>query len=100
MRNFISGVALMQERTSKILSRAMNNRLRFVLLSALSVALIVNTVIAKSVAVDFRGMDTHGSGATRGDFKSGNPSNYPRGLGPQRDEVRIKNYVRCVRKLK
>jgi len=56
--------------------------------------------IAFGKAVDFRGMDTHGSGATRGDFKSGNPSNYPRGLGPQRDEVRIKNYVRCVRKLK
>lgn len=56
--------------------------------------------IAFGKAVDFRGMDTHGSGATRGDFKSGNPSNYSRGLGPQRDEVRIKNYVRCVRKLK
>ena len=56
--------------------------------------------IAFGKAVDFRGMDTHGSGAARGDFKSGNPSDYPRGLGPQRDEVRIKNYVRCVRKLK
>ena len=56
--------------------------------------------IAFGKAVDFRGMDTHGSGATRGDFKSGNPSNYSRGLGPQRDEVRIKNCVRGVRKLK
>jgi len=51
-------------------------------------------------AVDFRGMDTHGSGALRGDLKSGNASDFPTGLGPQRDEVRIMNYVRCVRTMK
>lgn len=55
--------------------------------------------IAFGKAVDFRGMDTHGAGATRGDFKSGDPSNFSHGLGPQRDEIRINNYVRCVRKV-
>jgi len=42
------------------------------------------------------GVDTHGAGAQRSDPKVGNPADYS-SLGGQRDEVRIKNYVRCVR---
>ncbi|MHC4511132.1 MAG: Lcl C-terminal domain-containing protein [Planctomycetota bacterium] len=42
-------------------------------------------------------MNAHGAGAQRSDPKSGDPADYPRGLGPQGDEIRIYNYVRCVR---
>lgn len=42
-------------------------------------------------------MNAHGAGAVRSDPKSGNPALYSRGKGPQGDEVRIYNYVRCVR---
>jgi hypothetical protein len=42
-------------------------------------------------------MDVHGAGAQRCDIKSGNPSELPRGRGPQGDVMRIYNYVRCVR---
>lgn len=42
-------------------------------------------------------MDAHGAGAVRGDPKSGDPGKFPDGLGPQADEIRIYNYVRCVR---
>ncbi len=42
-------------------------------------------------------MNAHGAGAQRSDPKSGDPADYPNGLGPQGDEVRINNYVRCVR---
>lgn len=42
-------------------------------------------------------IDAHGAGAMRGDPKSGNPASYSGGRGPQGDEVRIYNYVRCVR---
>lgn len=42
-------------------------------------------------------MDVHGAGAQRSDPKSGDPSNYPEGHGPQGDAIRIYNYVRCVR---
>ncbi len=43
-----------------------------------------------------RGVDVHGAGAQRSDPKTGNPSDYS-SLGPQQDEVRVDNYVRCVR---
>ncbi|MFH2133679.1 MAG: DUF1566 domain-containing protein [Pseudomonadota bacterium] len=43
-----------------------------------------------------QGVDVHGAGAQRSDPKQGRPSDYP-SLGPQQDEVRIDNYVRCVR---
>lgn len=43
-------------------------------------------------------MDAHGAGAVRSDPKEGNPGDWPDGLGPQQDEIRILNYVRCVRK--
>lgn len=43
-----------------------------------------------------QGVDVHGAGAQRSDPKSGRASDYP-SLGPQQDEVRIENYVRCVR---
>jgi len=42
-------------------------------------------------------LDVHGSGAQRSDPKSGDPSDYPTGRGPQGDAVRIYNLVRCVR---
>jgi hypothetical protein len=42
-------------------------------------------------------MNAHGAGAQRSDPKSGDPANYRNGLGPQGDEIRIYNYVRCVR---
>jgi hypothetical protein len=42
-------------------------------------------------------MNAHGAGAVRSDPKSGDPSGWPNGLGPQSDKIRIHNYVRCVR---
>ena len=42
-------------------------------------------------------IDVHGAGAQRSDFKSGDPSAYPQGHGPQGDDIRIDNAVRCVR---
>ena len=42
------------------------------------------------------GLDTHGAGAQRSDPKTGSATNFG-SLGGQEDEVRIKNYVRCVR---
>ena len=41
--------------------------------------------------------DVHGAGAQRSDPKTGDPSDYPYGHGPQGDVIRIKNFVRCVR---
>ena len=42
-------------------------------------------------------VNAHGAGAVRSDPKTGNPSLWKNGLGPQGDEIRIYNYVRCVR---
>ncbi|HNQ69390.1 MAG TPA: DUF1566 domain-containing protein, partial [Bacteroidales bacterium] len=42
-------------------------------------------------------LDVHGAGAQRSDPKTGNPSDYPHGHGPQGDVIRIYNYVRLVR---
>lgn len=42
-------------------------------------------------------LDVHGAGCQRSDPKSGDPSLFPQGRGPQGDEVRIFNLVRCVR---
>ncbi|MFC1736617.1 DUF1566 domain-containing protein, partial [Candidatus Hydrogenedentota bacterium] len=42
-------------------------------------------------------VNAHGAGAQRSDPKSGDPADYPEGLGPQKDQIRIYNYVRCVR---
>jgi hypothetical protein len=42
-------------------------------------------------------LNVHGAGAQRSDPKSGDPDDYPYGHGPQGDEIRIYNYVRCVR---
>ena len=42
-------------------------------------------------------MNVHGAGAQRSDPKTGNPRDYPYGRGPQGDDIRIYNYVRCVR---
>lgn len=42
-------------------------------------------------------LDVHGAGAQRSDPKAGDPSDVPRGRGPQGDVIRILNYVRLVR---
>ena len=42
-------------------------------------------------------MDVHGAGAQRSDPKTGDPSAWPHGNGPQGDVVRVFNYVRAVR---
>ncbi len=42
-------------------------------------------------------INAHGAGAVRSDPKEGDPGRWPNGLGPQADEIRINNYVRCVR---
>lgn len=42
-------------------------------------------------------IDVHGAGAQRSDPKSGSPTAYPTGRGPQGDAIRINNYARCVR---
>ena len=42
-------------------------------------------------------LNAHGAGAVRSDPKDGNPDDWPEGRGPQADEIRINNYVRCVR---
>jgi hypothetical protein len=42
-------------------------------------------------------LDVHGAGAQRSDPKSGDPAWFPYGRGPQGDQIRIRNYVRCVR---
>ena len=42
-------------------------------------------------------VNVHGAGAQRSDPKSGDPSDWPYGRGPQGDEIRIYNYVRAVR---
>jgi hypothetical protein len=42
-------------------------------------------------------VDVHGAGAQRSDPKSGDPSRYPTGRGPQGDEIRILLYARAVR---
>lgn len=42
-------------------------------------------------------MDVHGAGAQRSDPKSGDPTDYSSGHGPQGDVVYIYNYARCVR---
>jgi hypothetical protein len=44
-------------------------------------------------------MDVHGAGAQRSDPKSGNPSRYSEGHGPQGDDIRINNYVLLVRNI-
>ena len=42
-------------------------------------------------------MDVHGAGAQRSDPKSGDPSQFEGGRGPQGDVIRIYNYARAVR---
>ncbi|MFI3323473.1 MAG: hypothetical protein SNG59_01995, partial [Rikenellaceae bacterium] len=44
-------------------------------------------------------VDVHGAGSQRSDPKSGDPSIYADGHGPQGDVVRTYNYVRLVRDL-
>jgi len=44
-------------------------------------------------------LDVHGAGAQRSDPKTGDPSDFPTGHGPQGDAIRIFNYVRLVRNM-
>jgi hypothetical protein len=44
-------------------------------------------------------MDVHGAGAQRSELKTGTPTDYPDGFGPQGDAIRIYNYVRLVRSI-
>lgn len=44
-----------------------------------------------------RKIDVHGAGAQRSDPKAGDPNGWAGGRGPQGDEIRIFNFVRCVR---
>lgn len=46
-----------------------------------------------------RRTDVHGAGAQRSDPKTGDPTRFPTGRGPQGDEIRILNAVRPVRDL-
>jgi hypothetical protein len=46
---------------------------------------------------EMRLLDVHGAGAQRCDHKSGDPADFPRGLGPQGDVMRCRHFVRCVR---
>ena len=46
--------------------------------------------------MNYSWVDVHGAGAQRSDPKTGDPSDYPTGHGPQGDAIRIYNYVRCV----
>jgi lysozyme family protein len=48
-------------------------------------------------AMNGQKMNVHGAGAQRSDPKAGNPEDWKKGNGPQGDEVRILNSVRCVR---
>ena len=42
-------------------------------------------------------LDVHGAGCQRSDPKDGDPSEFPRGRGPQGDVIRIYNQVLCIR---
>ena len=46
---------------------------------------------------DYHYVDVHGAGAQRSDPKTGDPTMFPHGRGPQGDVIRIFNYVRLVR---
>ena len=48
-------------------------------------------------AAPYHFVDVHGAGAQRSDPKSGDPSMFPHGRGPQGDVIRINNFVRIVR---
>ena len=50
-------------------------------------------------ALEWRGkqVNAHGAGAVRSDPKTGDPGKWKDGKGPQSDEIRILNFVRCVR---
>ena len=45
----------------------------------------------------WRWVDAHGAGAQRSDPKTAEPGAWPQGFGPQGDDIRGHNHVRCVR---
>ncbi|MFN9489415.1 MAG: DUF1566 domain-containing protein [Betaproteobacteria bacterium] len=46
----------------------------------------------------WRWVDAHGAGAQRSDPKTAQPGKWPQGFGPQGDDIRGHNHVRCVRR--
>jgi len=50
-----------------------------------------------SGSVSYHFSDVHGAGAQRSDPKTGDPTQFPHGRGPQGDVIRIYNHVRLVR---
>jgi hypothetical protein len=46
----------------------------------------------------WRWIDAHGAGAQRSDPKTARPGEWPQGFGPQGDDIRGHNHVRCVRR--
>jgi hypothetical protein len=46
----------------------------------------------------WRWVDAHGAGALRSDPKTAQPGDWPQGFGPQGDDIRGHNHVRCVRR--
>jgi hypothetical protein len=52
---------------------------------------------SSAMTVGGRKINAHGAGAVRSDPKAGSARDWPNGLGPQRDEIRIDNHVRLVR---
>ncbi len=70
--------------------------------SAMMIMLVVSVCFLIFCSIPGNGityilMDVHGAGAQRSDPKTGDPSDYPYGHGPQGDVIRIYNFVRCVR---
>lgn len=55
----------------------------------------VNSVI--SASSEYTLLDVHGAGAQRSDPKSGDPADFPVGMGPQGDVLRIYNFAILVR---
>ena len=53
--------------------------------------------VMPSMGTGYQLLDLNGAGAQRADLKTGDPKKYPNGYGPQRDQVRVLNYARCVR---
>lgn len=49
------------------------------------------------VSGHFAWVDAHGAGAQRSDPKTAAPGDFPRGFGPQGDDIRGHHYVLCVR---
>ena len=77
-----------------------NRNKSLILLSTIAVVTILGVFLIREyllIQQQQNIINVHGAGAQRSDPKSGDPADYSGGLGPQSDEIRIFNYVRCVR---